>query len=61
MDWTTLLIDFVFFSILMGAGWTIGYFTGRTNERESQQMAADLNRIKLAQAQQLYDWKRDGV
>lgn len=54
-------IDILFFSIFIGLGYAIGYHTGKMNERDRNQMAADLNRIKLAQSQQLYDWKRDGI
>ena len=61
MNWESLAIDFLFFLFLMGTGWAIGYQTGKLDERDRNEMAADLNRVKLAQSQQLYDWKRDGI
>jgi len=39
----------------------MGYYEGRKGAEDRQLMVADLNRVKMAQAKQLYDWERDGI
>lgn len=41
--------------------WCMGYYQGRKVEQDKQLIVADWNRVKMAQAQQLYDWERDGI
>ena len=39
----------------------LGYYEGRKGAEDRQLIVADLNRVKLAQSKQLYDWERDGI
>ena len=41
--------------------WLMGYWQGRKGAEDRQLMVADLNRVRLAQEKQLYDWERDGI
>jgi len=54
-------IDILFFSLMIGSGYAIGYYTGRGNERDRNQMVADLNRVKMATKAKVYDWEKDGI
>jgi hypothetical protein len=39
----------------------MGYYEGRKGAEDRQLMVGDWNRVKMAQAKQLYDWERDGI
>ena len=41
--------------------WAMGYWQGRKGAEDRQLIVADWNRVKMARAQQLYDWERDGI
>ena len=41
--------------------WTMGYIQGKKRTEAWHRLMADVNRVRVAQDKQLYDWSRDGI